>query len=223
MTSMITIFLDAMILRFAVAEEPATTKQTIRWGDCDVTLDISTTAPRTRLEGWIQYEIDCLPQIAELVRCGQLEPCINNELRLEVACLKFGGLVASELSVFHGIRFRALHNPFPYSRIVASAHHSSKELDDMRESVFASDFDRRFNDIKQAAGGNKNADAFHILSAERAAVDYFVTTDKALINSLRNQQRVQLALKLVYPSELLHDVCGWPPNPSLLPVFIKQT
>ena len=215
MTSTITIFLDAMILRFAVAEEPAITKQTMRWGDRDITLDVSATVPRPRLQGWIQYEIDCLPRIAEFVRCGQLEPCINNELRLEVACLKFGGLVVSELSVFHGIRFRSLNDPFPYSRVVASALHSSTEVDDMRESVFASDFDRRFNDIKQAAGGNKNADAFHILSAERAAVDYFVTTDKALINSLRNQRQVQLALKLVYPSELLRDLCGWPPNPAL--------
>jgi predicted nucleic acid-binding protein len=116
--------------------------------------------------------------------------------------------VASELSVFHGIRFRTLRDPFPYSRIVASAHHTSEELDKLRDSIFATDIDSRFNEIKWAAGGNKNDDAFHILSAERASVDYFVTSDKKLINSLRNQQRIKLAVKVVYPSELLRDVRG---------------
>lgn len=205
MTSAITIFLDAMILRYAIADEPATTKQTVRWGDRNFNLNVASTTPRPRREDWIQDEIDCLPQVAEFVRCGQLELCINNELRWEVANLKFGGLVYSELSVFHGIQARTLPDPFPYSRIVASAYHTNEELDKLREAIFATDYDQRFCDIKQAAGGNKNADAFHILSAECASVDYFVTADKKLINSLRNQRKVQLSVKVVYPTELLRE------------------
>ena len=106
-------------------------------------------------------------------------------------------------------------DPGFYSRIVASSYHTGKDLDELRQHLFAADFDQRFNQIKHAAAGNKNADAFHILSAERAGVEYFVTIDKKLINSLRNQQRVQLGVKVVFPSDLLHEASDWPLNPEL--------
>jgi hypothetical protein len=157
-------------------------------------------------------EIDCIPQLAELIRLGRFEPYINTEVDFEFAWLE---LISSELSFFHGVSLRKLLDPFSYSRIVASSYHTGKELDELREHVFAADFDQRFNEIKQAAGGNKNADAFHILSAERAGVEYFVTVDRKLINSLRHQRRVQLGVKVVYPSELLHEACDWPLNPAL--------
>ncbi len=204
-----------MILRFAVAEEPSLRKQTVLWGDRDVSADIATTIPRARREDWLQYEIDYLPQIANLIREGRIEACVTAELRLEVACLKFGGLVTTEYSIFHGLHIRALPPPFPYQRIVASAFHTSEELDSLRESVLRTNFDKRFNELKAAVGGNKNADAFHILSAERAGVDYFLSADRRLINSLRNQRAVIPTVKIAYPSEFLHAFSGYPANPGL--------
>jgi hypothetical protein len=215
-----TIFLDAQVLRFAVFEKPAMTKQTVRWGDLTITQDVAgvPVPSRTRREGneaLLQYEIDCIPKLAELTRLGRFEPYINTEVDFEIAWLDLGALINTELSFFHGITLRKVPDPFPYGRIVASSHHTVKELDELRQHIFATDFDERFNEIKQAAGGNKNADAFHILSAERAGLEYFVTVDKKLINSLRHQRRVQLSVKVVYPSELLHQACDWPLNPAL--------
>ena len=128
-------------------------------------------AADSRVEGneaLLQYEIDCLPKLAELIRLGRFEPYIDTEVDFELAWLDLGALINTELSFFHGITLRKVPDPFPYGHIVASSHHTVKELDELRQHIFATDFDERFNEIKQAAGGNKNADAFHILSAERA-------------------------------------------------------
>jgi hypothetical protein len=181
-----------------------------------ITVDVpaNPVSSRAQFEGnkaWLQYEINALPRIAELARMGRFELCINTEVDFELAWLP---PVIPELSVFNGLCLRRIPDPFFYGRIVASPYLACKELDDLRQKIFAARFDERFNKIKQAAGGNKNADAFHILSAERAGVEYFVTADKRLINSLRNQRRVQLGVKVVFPSELLHHACDWPLNPD---------
>jgi hypothetical protein len=145
------IFLDANVLRFAIFEQPALTKQTVRWGNCDITLEvaIAPVPSRARFEGreaWLQYEIDCLPRLGELVRLGRYRPYINTELDFELAWLPFGALISSDLSAFRGVRFWKAPDPFPYSRIVASSSHTRGELDVLREHVFAADFDQRFND-----------------------------------------------------------------------------
>lgn len=217
LTSLCAVFRDANVLQDAVLEKPVITKQTVRlgkhWGN--YTHDVAITVPSyARRKGWIQYEIDSLPRLAELVRLGQFEPYINTELDFELAGSDSGGLVTSELSFFHGISLRKVPDPFCYSRIVASSHHTSKELSELRDQVFATTFDQRFNEIKQAANGNKNDDAFHILSAERAGIEYFVTLDRKLINSLRHNKRFQSGVKVVFPSELLHEACDRPFNPE---------
>lgn len=201
-------FLDANVLQDAVFERPVITSQTFRlpwpWGT--YTHDIATTIPSyKRCEGWLQQEIDCLPQIAELIRRGRFEAYINTELDFELAEGRSGAFITSELSIFHGISLLRVPAPFRYSRLVGSSSQTSKELRELRDRVFTTNFDQRFSEIKRAAGGTKNVDAFHILSAERARLDYFVTLDKKLINSLRNQRRVQLGLKVLLPSELLRD------------------
>jgi hypothetical protein len=207
------IFLDANVLQDAVFEKPVITKQTFRlgmpWGD--FTHDVAITVPSYgRREGWLQYEIDCLPRLAEQVRLGRFAPYISTELDFELAESDSGAFVTSALSFFHGISLRKVPDPFRHGRIVASSHQPGKEFSELRNHMFATNIDQRFNEIKQAAGGNKNADAFHILSAERAGVDYFVTVDKKLINSLRNQRHVRLSVKVVFPSELLDETCGEP-------------
>src|SRR5207248_592647 len=97
------IFLDTQVLRFAVSEQPAIKKQTVRWGDLTITRDVATVPvpSRTRREGneaLLQYEIDSIPQLAELVRLGRFEPYINNEVDFELAWLELGAPIISELS-----------------------------------------------------------------------------------------------------------------------------
>jgi hypothetical protein len=215
-----TIFLDANILQYAFMERLETKKHTIKWGNRATTLDLATTPVpyHPQREEWLQYEVDSLPKIAELVRLGRFELYISTEIDLEA---DFEFAACSELSVFHGIPFRKLLAPFKYGRIIASSSNTQEEIRERRDSLFGTaDLDPRFDEIKRVVGGSKDLDAFHILSAERGGMDYLITADGKLIKSLRQRRRLrfQLAVKVVYPSELLHEVYGWRLNPWLDPI-----
>ena len=211
------IFLDANILQNAVFEKPVITKRTFRLGEPwgDYTHEVATTVPSyARRKGWLQYEIDSLPRLAELLRAGRFEAYINAELDFELTESDSGAFVTSELSVFHGVALRKVPAPFFYGRIVASSSQTREELSELRDHVFATNCDQRFNEIKRAANGNKNNDAFHILSAERAGIEHFVTLDRKLINSLRHAKNFRSSVKVVFPSELLNAACEFPLNPD---------
>jgi hypothetical protein len=61
----------------------------------------------------------------------------------------------------------------------------------------------RHGRVPAGMGCDKDADAYHIYSAECARLDYFLTLDKKLIKSVRHQRRLIFSVDVVLPSELV--------------------
>lgn len=60
--------------------------------------------------------------------------------------------------------------------------------------------------LTKALGGGKDADAYHILCATWAGADFFLTADKRLVNSARQQKAIELKTRLAFPTELVESL-----------------
>lgn len=72
---------------------------------------------------------------------------------------------------------------------------------DLQEITFSKDIEERAKELKKY--NIKDMDALHIAFAENANIDYFITTDRLLINALK---RADLKLKVVNPVEFVMGV-----------------
>lgn len=108
--------------------------------------------------------------------------------------------------LLNGISMKYVEPPFFHSRVLGEMGLSKEQLTKLRDNTFDSCNIERFVNIKRALGGNKNDDAYHIYSAELAKLDYFLTLDKKLVNSIRNQTSVTFLVKILFPSELLAEM-----------------
>jgi len=194
-----------MSIRFGLQQEPSTRAQEVEWAGETYKLEVYAEKPRRKLDGWIQDEIALLPSVVELIKTGLVEPFISHEVRMELANLKFGGLLQSDLGIYHEVEFKMAPDPFPYQRVIASGFDHLAGQDGLNQ-LYASNFDLDFVKLKKELGGNKDGDAFHILTAERAEIEFFLTMDRRLINSFRNQCKSKLNVSPVMPSELIKHV-----------------
>lgn len=72
---------------------------------------------------------------------------------------------------------------------------------DLQEITFSKDIEERAKELKKY--NIKDMDALHIAFAENANIDYFITTDRLLINA---SKRADLKLKVVNPVEFVMGV-----------------
>ena len=74
-----------------------------------------------------------------------------------------------------------------------------------RKQFFASLTLPRLNELRGALGANKDADAFHILTAERAGLNVFLTDDGRLLQRIAGI-KVELYVRVLSPAQLLDAV-----------------
>lgn len=204
------VFADTMILKFGVIRRPAIEWRGVRWGPIEQRLPVYTMAPPERaIPEWLKKEVNCLRAVATFALEGRVEIYINDEIRLEVASTKYGSLVSGRESLFYGVKIKTIPPPFEYDRIIVHWQDTRQDIDRHRENILGTKRDQRFNQLKDALGANKNADAFHIYSAEKAGLDYYLTMDRKLINSIRNQRGVTFNIKVLYPSEFVAEIAGY--------------
>lgn len=109
-------------------------------------------------------------------------------------------------NLLNGVKIDYIEPPYYHARVLGGLGLSKQQLSRLRDSCFKNCKIARFVKIRAVLGNNKDADAYHIYSAEKARIDYFMTMDKKLVNSVRSQNRVKFVVEILYPSELVQKL-----------------
>lgn len=99
----------------------------------------------------------------------------------------------------HEVSFEQAVPPFYLDRLLVGA--TALGFDPLQLALDSA-ADERFRAIRAAIGKEKAMDAYHLRCAEHASCDYFLTTDKRLVNSIRNQRHLKVVTLPIFPSEL---------------------
>lgn len=198
-----TVYVDANVFQISVTHRPSDVARHVLWGGrLHKWLTRVMTAWHPR-QAWLREQAAALPYVGEQARRGQLRLLTGPEVRCETFFLKHGQLAWTGASTFAGAAVEVVDPPFYLDRVFIAHSDQRGDAAARRDFALSRTDDARFNELKRAAGGNKDADAYHIRCAEHAQADVFLTTDKRLKNSLVNQKLVSLRTTLLYPTELV--------------------
>jgi hypothetical protein len=205
------VFLDAQIIKFStesVLLRPKAQPEVIEWGGQTLSVPVQefvTHRWRDKLEGDIRNETDLLPDVAALAGKGRVSFVTDGELDMEVWGLpgSFG-----RRTVMSGAKIERVPPPFEYSRVVSGPSGSFQEH---RSDFIRSVNDPRFLELAKACGAfdgsevgeNQLWDAFHLWTAERSGVPFFLTVDFKLIRRTATAPKSGPRTTLLRPSELL--------------------
>jgi predicted nucleic acid-binding protein len=152
---------------------------------------------------WLRAQIDASRRIAGLATSERIELFISAELEFELWCGPPDALRRTPLSLFEGVPIKRAPDPLHYGRIVALHADEPGDTKARWLEFLRSIDDRRLRELRAALGGNKDEDAFHILTAERAQMDVFLTNDRRLLNTVRRLKDIDLQVQVLSPVGLL--------------------
>ncbi len=201
------VFLDANILRFGVTHYFGTVPETVKWGDREVTGELAALLPRKKRSDWLQAELDVLPKVAALARANRIACWYSREINRELMSLRYGGMVQSELSLWHGIEIRECGEPLGERAFIIAPSLYKDYADDQRNEFLenARKRDPEYDAFCKALGEGREADAYHVFTAHRAGIKFFLTCDGKLRDAAR-RAGAPLPVSIVLPSELLQRV-----------------
>lgn len=202
-TTMPTVFLDTSALKFGAERviRGRVRPVTRRWGDKTVTIGVTQFLehfPNSYARPELRRELGFLPLMAHLAKIGRIRLVTHIEVLEE-----FWGLPKTDdpRGVFYGAPIERVDGPFEYSRIMYGGPGSQDhQLDFLRHVSHP-----RYKQLQVAVGVNEQSgkyknqllDAFHVLCAEAAKAEYFLTLDQKLIRHVEQHKR-------------------WPPNTRVL-------
>jgi len=139
----------------------------------------------------------------ELARRGDFTICKESEMIWEIGFTTDLAEAKRRNALLAGIDMKKLDPPFQHSRIIGrTKEEATANLQEMLDFSIA--HYKRMAEIYRATGADgKKADAYHIWTAEAAGVDFFISLDKKLINSIRHQKRITIKTEVLYPAEVV--------------------
>ena len=206
------VFLDTSVLKASIDSRFVfqIENQKIEWGAHTVDIKVSKPVllnPNVRFreqgnEDRFQDTI-ALRYIAALTREGKIRLVCHNEVRFELFRLpKVGG------APFYGVPIDWVDGPFKYGRVIADG----SKRDHQYEFLIKLEIPR-FQELQRACGAYQGTgkppnrsqllDAFHLLCAEHAEAQYFLTIDDALIRAISNHRSTSLRTLPVTPMRLV--------------------
>lgn len=191
------------------------------------TSQVARILPREMPRDWRSKEIDRLPEICMLESSGRLALFKSTEsLGEEMGGWQVGQGLPGDL--VSKIRFRYAPSPIERSRLMSLPFkvYNSKEcrtgffklllkantrgqLDNIRQwPLTAFELESveglgRFAEICSCLDESQYTDAWHLWTAERSGIDFFLTLDRRFINVMTRTSRIPLISRPVYPSELV--------------------
>jgi hypothetical protein len=151
-------------------------------------------------------EVPAIRTIIELARKKKITLYENMENTIEKMCTTNFRQNREIGNLLNGVKIEYVVPPYYHARILGGLGLNKQQLSNIRDFSFKNCKIRRFVEIKSTLGNNKDADAYHIYSAEKAEMDYFLTMDKRLVNSARNQRVIKFIVEILYPSELVQKL-----------------
>jgi len=154
---------------------------------------------------WLGKEMPAIRKLISLAKMGNVRLFQNFEVSWEGVLISTLASRRRINALWSQIDIETIDAPFKHSRVLAGLGFSKEQLNNLRENMLRCSKDARFLQIKKLVGASHEADAYHILSAERARLDYLVTMDKVLIK-LIERNKPALKIKVCYPSEMIEDL-----------------
>ncbi len=212
------VYVDANVFQISVTHRPSEVAHHVFWGGRLHTWIARVMTPWHPREAWLREQAAALVFVGEQARRGRLKLLTGPEVRFETFFLTHGRLAWTSASSFAGAAVESVTPPFYLDRIFIAHDDQRGDAAARRDVALSRTDDERFNQLKQAAGGNKDADAYHIRCAEHAKAEFFLTVDKKLKNSLVKQRRVSLRTTVLFPTELVEllEPTGRDPSGSFL-------
>ena len=202
---MLKVLLDTSVLSHAVRLHRSLEARTVTWGGREHECLAPVLREKPPTDSWLQEQINASSRIADLAKSGLVELFVSAELEFELWPGPPDALRRTELSLLEGVTLQRAPDPLPYGRIVASHADRRGDAEERWLGFLAGIVDERFTKLRSCLGGNKDTDAFHLLTAERARLDVFLTNDKHLINAVRHSMELDTPVRVQSPSELLDD------------------
>lgn len=208
------IFLDTSVLKHSADRliRGRIHEVTRTWGDTPVTMDVTQFVevfPNAKVSRTLADELRYLPFIADLARTGRLRLATHQEVKFE-----FGGLPKTDdpRGRFYGAPIEDGPDPFAYGRIIAGWSRVASV--DPQFDFVKGITDRRFQQLRRAVGAQESSkhfknqllDAFHILCAETARADFFLTTDLKLIRHVAQHKAYPPTCRVVSPAQLVRTL-----------------
>ena len=202
---MMKVLLDASVLSHAVRLRRSLEARTVKWGGQEHEWFASVLEEKPPTDSWLQEQINASSGIADLANRSLIELFVSAELEFELWDGPPDALRRTGLSLLEGVTLQRAPDPLPYGRIVVSYTDRDGDAKERWLEFLKGIDDERFTKLRKCIGGNKDADAFHLLTAERAQLDVFLTNDKRLINAVRHSTELDTSVRVLSPSELLDD------------------
>jgi len=179
----------------------------LKWG-IKSTREIDARQDPDQKKAWIKAQVRAVGLLVEAARHAKLTIC--HEVESVVEMMHSTNAMASKRinALLAGVSLKGIPSPFEHSRLLAGFGVTKESADKDREEMldFAIANYPRMKEIHEAIGGNKKADAYHIWAAESAGVDFFVSMDEKLVNSVRHQKKIRFRTEILYPAELVNQL-----------------
>jgi hypothetical protein len=215
MPSLPLVFLDTNVLKASLDKLPVflARREKVTWGDQSFEVDIHEPAFFNQNAILAQRNQDqfestvALRYLAAFAKEQKIRLITHNEVLIELWGLpnSTGG------KLLYGAPITKVPGPFPYGRIVFDGTN-----DDHRYSFLSRIEHSRFHELQRICGAyqgakqplNKNqlCDAFHILCAESASANFFLTLDRKLIKSLYARGKKSTSVTPITPKDLLIEL-----------------
>ena len=199
------VLLDTSVLSHAVRLRRSLEAKTVTWGGRAHEWFAPVLEEKPPTDPWLQEQIEALSRIADLAKSGVVELFVGAGLEFELWAGPPDALRRTHLSLLEGVPLQRAPDPLQYGRVVASHADRGDDAKERWLEFLRGIADERFSELRRSLGGNKDADAFHILTAERAKLDVFLTNDKRLINTVRHSKELDTTVRVLSPTELLDD------------------
>jgi hypothetical protein len=214
MRSRPSVFLDTVVLKasFDTRLVLLPVPEKLQWGDQEIEIDVHRPVfinpnlkylkqgNRERFEDTVALRF-----LAALAREEKISLLVHKEVLLELMKLP---RVVGDGPRFYGAPMREVEGPFRYGRVIADA-----SAVDHQYEFLSKVNDSRFKELQKACGafqGNDRPlnrgqliDAFHILCAESAGANYFLTLDDSLIGTLGSRKTPATPVLPITPKRLL--------------------
>lgn len=154
---------------------------------------------------WLKVEIAAINQLIAAAAEYKVRLFRNFECEWEGVCINTGLSGRKVGKLWSQVKIERLDPPFKYSRVLVGLGLNDNQLDRLRDDVFSYTGDARFVQIKRLLGTGNEADAFHILTAERAGLDLFITMDAKLVRIAR-RAKTKVNIKVCLPSEAMREI-----------------
>jgi hypothetical protein len=208
------VFLDTVVLKASVDTRLVLlpVPERLQWGEREIEIEvhrpvfINPNAKYLKQGNQERFEDTvALRFLAALARDERITLLIHEEVLLELMKLP---RVIGDGPRFYGAPMRKIQGPFRYGRVVAdtsTVDHQYEFLSRVKHS--------QFKELQKACGafqGNDRPlnrrqliDAFHVLCAESAGANYFLTLDDSLIRTLGSRKTPATPVVPITPTRLL--------------------